>query len=45
MNKKFLKAGAAAAALGAGVYALNSMKKEEKRSSETGQSFPQYGTR
>ncbi len=30
MNKKFLKAGAAAAALGAGVYALNSMKKEEK---------------
>lgn len=31
MNKKFLKAGAAAAALGAGVYALNSMKKEEKK--------------
>ena len=30
MNKKFLKASAAAAALGAGVYALNSMKKEEK---------------
>lgn len=30
MNKKFLKAGAAAAALGAGVCALNSMKKEEK---------------
>lgn len=31
MNKKFLKASAAAAALGAGVYALNSMKKEEKK--------------
>lgn len=30
MNKKFLKASAAAAALGAGVYALNNMKKEEK---------------
>ena len=30
MNKKFLKASAAAAALSAGVYALNSMKKEEK---------------
>ena len=31
MNKKFLKASAAAAALGAGVYALNSRKKEEKK--------------